>query len=81
MSPGLKKILIIVPIVIIAALGWAWYDLQTKPANQNIQTGVQKIVRGEPRLQPLYDAALADGTLSVMEANKILNKANELKVE
>ena len=78
-EPSLKKNLIRIGIVIVGAGLWAWYDLTTKPANERVQAGVQQILKKEPSLQPMYDAAMSDGVLTTSEARKIVNKAVELK--
>lgn len=65
--------------VVVASGAWAVYDLQTKPANERIRAGIDKIVAQEPRVKPLYDQALADGVLTTPEADSIVKKAEEYK--
>ena len=79
MSSTMKKNLLIAAIVVIVGGVWALFELRTKPANDKIQSGVRKIVDQEPRVKPLYDQAMTDGVLTILEANEIVDKANELK--
>jgi len=74
-----KRKLLWLLVVVAVALIWAWYDLQTKPANERLQAGVRKIILMEPRVKPLFDEAMKDGVLTTLEANAIVGKATELK--
>ena len=75
-----KNILIVVLIVLTTAL-WVWYDLRTKPANERIQAGVQKLLQQDSRLRPLYDEAMTDGVFSTLDADTIIDRAKQLKGE
>jgi hypothetical protein len=79
MSASKKQIILTVAVVVLGSLGWAWYELRNKPANERIQDGVRQIISKEPRVKPLYDQVMKDGVLTVLEANEIVDKANELK--
>jgi hypothetical protein len=77
-----KKILgviagVIVTIVVVAA--WAWYDIQTKPANPSLQEKVKALVKKYPELQPSYDKCMEDGVLTVREAWSLLNELEKTK--
>jgi hypothetical protein len=70
---------ILIALAIVVGIGVSvWYDL-AKPANERIQAGVQKILAKEPRVKPLYDEAMKDGVLTILEAKEIIDRANELK--
>jgi len=78
MPPSSRKVLKIIGGVLgfLALVGlWTWYDLNTKPANERIQAGIQKMLAKEPRMRPAFDEAMRDGTLTTLEASRLLRQA------
>jgi hypothetical protein len=76
-----KRKLSWIAVVVIGAVLWAWLDLRSKPANEQIQEGVRQILKTEPRVRSMYDEAMTDGILTALEANAIVNRANELRAK
>jgi len=68
-------------IVVLGLLGVAsgYYYLSTTAIDPEERRKVESIVAREPDVRPMYDAAIADGKLTTLEALDIVNKAVEIK--
>ena len=75
----MKKELIAIAIVVFSAGLWTCYDVVHHPASERIQTGVRTTVQKHPDLAPMYEDAMRDGVLTVLESNRIFHRAVELQ--
>jgi hypothetical protein len=66
------------PVVILVFLAWIVFGASGRQATPETHADVKKVVRIYPSLKPEYNQAMADGSLSLSEANSILKKANAL---
>jgi hypothetical protein len=74
-----KWIAIALVVVTVASLAvWRVSNrVQAKPVSESLHQKTKGLVDKNPRLQPDWDAALADGVLTLGEARSILEKAGE----
>jgi hypothetical protein len=70
-----SAILLSIGLVVCLSTLWISYSLRRHSVPAEIAEGVREVVRRSPHLQSMYDAALEDGVLTMVEANRILGAA------
>ena len=75
----MKKKLIWIAASIIVVAAWTLFDLKTKPANDRIEAGTKDMVQKHPELKPMYEKAMSDGKLTILEAKAIVDEGKKLE--
>lgn len=74
-------VLLLVLLFTAAVMGLSFvlvsWNLRTRPAPDDIVEGVREVAGRSPELQALYQSALEDGVLTMVEASKILSAAED----
>jgi hypothetical protein len=73
------KIGLLIVTYLVAVTVKTWIAMQDEPISSGLQRVVERRVRHEAALRPLYDEAMSDGKVTFGEARMILNKANEIE--
>ena len=67
--------------VLFASSVLVWYQFHNRPVPRDLALGIRETVQRYPRLQPLFDQAMSDGVLTMAEADRILNEAEDTATE
>ncbi|MFK7819990.1 MAG: hypothetical protein AB8G99_14805 [Planctomycetaceae bacterium] len=73
--------LLIAFIVLLVGLsvGIVYYRLNHQAVSAEIRRGVEQVIQSSPQLRPMYESAMEDETLTMVEANKIIAAAEDQK--
>lgn len=75
--PKLKwtYLLLAIFFVLAASTFLVWYGLRNARIAPELANDLQKLIRQEPHLKPMYDLALKDGRITLAEAEAIVKAA------
>lgn len=74
---GWARLLLAGLLVIATSSIWIAYAYSSRAVDAEIADGIQQAVSRMPDLKPLYDEAMRDGTLTMSEADAILDAAEK----
>lgn len=79
MKQWLSKLAISLVAVVAGTMFFVWYRVTYRAIDPGLEEGIRTVVQRNPALQPLLDRAMADGILTMAEANMIIDAAEKSK--